>query len=134
MPRFIAPIAIAIALLGLSAAPAVAGKQHMQYAGQTKSGSEFSSRSVTGPCSVETPGSDAVLTCSGKGGSARVTYLFALPQGARSVDLDYLVDKGPGASVASKRVSDTQFRVTVTVSGKGSARVEWVQIHYYRPV
>lgn len=129
MSRSFAPLVFVIALL--SATPAVAGVAPNAYSGQTKLGSMTTSRSVKGDCLATQVLTDLVLGCSGKS-TVQVTYLFTLPHTAGSVTAQVNFDGAhKGASVATKRVSDTQFRVTVTLKGPGRAEIESVMIEYY---
>jgi hypothetical protein len=131
MARFLAPLVLVIALFG--ATPAVAGVGPKAYGGQTKDGSVTTSRSVKGACSITQVMTDVVLRCSGKG-TAEVKYLFTLPKKTGSVTTDVSFDGAhKGAKVATKRVSDTQFRVTVTLNGPGRADIQSVMIRYYYP-
>jgi hypothetical protein len=129
LSRSLAPLVIVIALLG--AAPAAAGVAPNAYRGQTKLGSMTTSRSEKGDCSATQVLTDLVLRCSGKG-TVQVTYLFTLPHKAGSVTAQVNFDGAhTGANVATKRVSDTQFRVTVTLKSPGRAEIESVMIEYY---
>jgi hypothetical protein len=129
LARFLAPIVLVIALL--AAAPATAGVVPKVYGGQIKLGEETASRSATGACSISEAWTDLVLRCDGKG-SAQAKYLFTLPAKAGSVTAQVnFYGTHPGAKVATKRVSDTQFRVTVTQGVQGRADVESVMIEYY---
>jgi hypothetical protein len=131
--RFIAPLVLALALLG--AAPASAGLSPKLYTGQTKLGVQTSSRSATGSCSASVALlTDLMLKCDDSDGKARVKYLYTLPKKAGSVTAQ--VNFNPlvshrGAVVSMKRVSDTQFRVTVTQDGLGRADIVSVTIEYY---
>jgi len=130
--RFIAPLVLATALLG--AAPASAGFAPKLYTGQPRLGVQTSSRSATGSCSASVALlTDLMLKCDSDG-TARVKYLFALPKKAGSVTAQ--VSFNPlvphrGAVVSMKRVSGTQFRVTVTQDSPGRADIESVTIEYY---
>jgi hypothetical protein len=131
LSRFIAPIALFTALL--CASPAVAGLVPKRYGGQMKPGIATASRTDGGSCSVS-PGllADLVLRCGANSGSARAKYLFTLPKDAGSVTAQVnFVGAHSGATVTTKRVSDTQFRVTVTQDSQGWADVESVMIEYY---
>ena len=75
---------------------------------------------------------DLVLRCGGSNGTARAKYLFTLPRNAGSVTWQANFDGNHGgARVSTKRISDTQFRVTVTQDGTGQADVKSVMIEYY---
>jgi hypothetical protein len=129
LPRLIAPLVLVIALLGAS--PAAAGLVPKTYSGQTKLGTATSSRSTKGACSITPVVTDLVLRCDGKG-TAQAKYLFTVPKSAGSVTTQVnFSGSHSGAKVATKRVSDTQFRVTVTQNGQGRAEVQWVMIEYY---
>ena len=133
MLRFSAPLVLIIALLG--AAPASAGLAPKQYTGQTKLGFQTSSRSDGGSCTAA-PGvlTDLVLHCDDPTGRVRVKYLFTLPKKAGSVTAQVnFLGAHRGAVVSTKRVSATQFRVTVTQDSAGSADIESVTIEYYVP-
>ena len=132
MPRFLAPFVLAIALFGAS--PAVAGVAPKLYGGQTKLGIATTSRSTKGPCTITQVLTDLVLRCDSNGGVAQVKYLFTLPKKAGSVtpQVNFNGARG-GASVVTKRVSDTQFRVTVTLKAQGRADIESVMIEYLYP-
>jgi hypothetical protein len=129
--RFSAPLVLVIALLG--AAPASAGLAPKQYTGQARLGVQTSSRKTTGSCSASAGLlTDLVLRCGTSNGMARARYLFTLPKKAGSVtwQVNFFGSHG-GASVSTKRISDTQFRVTVTQDGTGRADIESVTIEYY---
>jgi hypothetical protein len=129
MARFLAPLVLVIALFGAS--PAVAGLVPNLYGGQTKLGVATSSRSTTGACSITEALTDLVLRCDSKGGTAQAKYLFTLPKKAGSVTTQVNFDGAHrGAKVSTKRVSDTQFRVTVTESTQGRADIPSVMIEY----
>jgi len=131
--RFIAPLALATALLG--AAPASAGLAPKLYTGQTRLGVQTSSRSATGSCSASVALlTDLMMRCDTSDGTARVKYVFTLPKKAGSVTAQ--VNFNPlvshrGTDVSMKRVSDTQFRVIVTQDSPGRADLESVTIEYY---
>ena len=130
MSRFIAPAVLFVALLG--AAPATAGLTAKHYNGQKRLGFATSSRTVSGSCSAAALVTDLVLRCGASNGTARAKYLFTLPKRAGSVTSQVNFHHGHyGASVSTKRISDTQFRVTVTQDGAGQADVESVMIEYY---
>jgi hypothetical protein len=130
--RFSAPLILVIALLG--AAPASAGLAPKLYGGQTRLGMATSSRSASGSCSISTAVTDLILRCDSSKGSAQVKYLFTLPSKAGSVTAQVNFDGAhSGAKVATKRVSATQFRVTVTQDAQGRADIESVMIEYYYP-
>jgi hypothetical protein len=127
--RFSAPLVLVIALLG--AAPASAGLAPKLYGGQTKLGIATTSRSVKGTCSIAPVLTDLVLRCDGKG-TAQAKYVFTLPNKAGSVTAQVnFSGTHRGTKVATKRLSDTQFRVTVTQASQGRAEVESVMIEYY---
>lgn len=131
MARFLAPLVLVIALFGVS--PAVAGvvPNLNLYGGQTKNGSETTSRSVKGSCTITQAVTDLVLRCDGKG-TAQANYVFTVPKTAGSVTKDLTFDGAhKQAVVATTRVSDTQFRVTVTLKGPGRADLQSVMIRYY---
>ena len=131
LPRFIAPLALIIALL--SAAPATAGLVPKMYGGQTKLGMSTASRSDGGSCSVATGLlADAVLRCGSSGGTARARYLFTPPKhtGSITVQVNFF-GSHCGADVHTKRISDTQFRVDVTLADAGRADISSVMIEYY---
>ncbi len=98
-----------------------------------KPGIATASRTDGGSCSVS-PGhlTDLVLRCGGKSGNARAKYLFTLPKnaGSASAQVNFL-GAHSGARVTTKRISDTQFRVTVTQDSQGWTDVESVMIEYY---
>lgn len=129
MLRFIAPLALALALLG--ATPASAGLSPKLYTGQTKLGEQTSSRSEGGSCTVE-PGllTDLILHCDDATGRARAKYLFTLPKKAGSVTAQ-VSGAHRSAVVSTKRVSDTLFRVLVTQDSAGRADIVSVTIEYY---
>ena len=131
MSRFIAPAVLFVALLG--AAPATAGLTAKHYTGQTRLGFATSSRTASGSCSAAAGlWTDLVLRCGASNGTARAKYLFTLPRKAGSVTWQVNFHNGHnGASVSTKRISDTQFRVTVTQDSAGQADVESVMIEYY---
>ena len=132
MPRFVTPIALVLALL--AAAPATAGVAAKLYGGQTRLGSATSSRLSKGACSATQVLTDLVLRCDGNG-TAQAKYLFTLPNTAGSVTAQVNFDGARGgAIVATKRVSATQFRVTVTQKVKGRAEIQSVMIEYYYSV
>jgi hypothetical protein len=127
--RSLAPIALVIALL--SASPAVAGVAAHTYGGQTKDGSATTSRSVKGACTITQALTDLVLRCDGKG-TAQANYVFTLPKTAGSVTKQVSFDGAhKGTTEATKRLSPTQFRVTVTLKGPGRAEIQSVTIEYY---
>jgi hypothetical protein len=131
LSRFIAPLVLALALLG--AAPASAGLAPKDYGGQTKLGVATTSRSYGGSCSIA-PGllTDLVLRCDDSSGRAIAKYLFTLPKNAGSVTWQVnFVRAHRGASVSTKRISDTKFRVNVTQDVPGRADIESVMIEYY---
>ena len=131
MLRFIAPLVLALALLG--AAPASAGVSPKLYTGQTKLGVQTSSRTASGSCSTSVGLlTDLVLRCTGSSGTAKAKYTFTLPKKAGSVtwQVNYL-GTHRGSTVSVKRTSDTQFRVTVTQNSAGSTEIESVTIEYY---
>lgn len=135
MSRFLAPLVLVIALLG--AAPASAGLVPKLYGGQTKPGIATSSRSAAGSCSSapELLTGHLVLRCDDSSGRVRAKYLFTLPKKAGSVNWQAnFAGAHRGASVSTRRISDTQFRVTVTQDGAGRADIESVTIEYYYPV
>jgi hypothetical protein len=129
--RFIAPLVLATALLG--AAPASAGLAPKLYTGQTRLGVQTSSRSATGSCSASAGLlTDLVLKCDDSDGKVRVKYLFTLPKKAGSVTAQVsFLGLHRGAGVTMRRVTDTQFRVTVTQDNPGRADIESVTIEYY---
>ena len=98
-----------------------------------KPGIATASRTDGGSCSVS-PGllTDLVLRCGGNSGTATAKYLFTLPKnaGSASAQVNFL-GAHSGARVTTKRISDTQFRVTVTQDSQGWADVESVMIEYY---
>jgi hypothetical protein len=103
------------------------------YGGKTKLGTANSSRMVKGACSITAAATDLVLRCDAKG-TAQAKYVFTLPSKAGSVTTQVNFDGAHrGAKVATKRISDTQFRVTVAQSGQGRAEVRSVMIEYYYP-
>jgi hypothetical protein len=129
--RFSAPLILVIALLG--AAPASAGLVPKQYTGQTRPGVQTSSRSDSGSCTAA-PGlvADLVLRCGSSTGKAGAKYVFTVPKKAGSVTWQVSFWGGhAGASVSTKRISDTQFRVVVTQDGTGRADIASVTIEYY---
>ena len=131
MLRFLAPLTLALALLG--AAPASAGLAPKLYTGQTKLGEQTSSRSDGGSCTVE-PGllTNLVLHCDDSTGRARVKYLFTLPKKAGSVTAQVsFLGAHRGAVVSTKRVSDTLFRVVVMQDSAGGADIVSATIEYY---
>lgn len=131
MSRFIAPAVLLVALL--CAAPATAGLTAKHYTGQTRLGFATSSRTAGGSCSAAAGAlADLVLRCGASNGTARAKYLFTLPKKAGSVtwQVNFVGSHG-GASVSTKRISDTQFRVSVTQDGTGRADIESVTIEYY---
>ena len=73
---------------------------------------------------------EAATTRTGK---ARVKYLFTLPKKAGSVtsQVNFRRWPPPARVVSTKRISDTQFRVTVTQDGPGRADIVSVTIEYY---
>jgi hypothetical protein len=128
--RFTAPVSLAIALL--CATPAAAGLVPKLYGGQTKHGAATTARSADGSCSTVQAATDVVLRCDSGTGSARAKYLFALPNKAGSVMAQVNFDGlHRGATVTTKRVSDTLFRVTVTQGSQGRAEIQSVMIEYY---
>jgi len=129
LSRSLAPLFIAIALI--SASPAVAVASSGVYGGQTKDGSAETSRSVTGPCTITQVVPDLVLRCDEKG-TATVSYVFTVPRSAGSITRQVSLDGDhKGTTVATKRVSPTQFRVTVRLIGPGRADIQSVTIEYY---
>jgi hypothetical protein len=116
----------------LAAAPATAAVlMPKTYDGQTRLGSATSSRTVKGQCSISQGLTSLVLRCDGKG-TAQARYLFTLSRSTGSVTAQVNFDGGRGtAKVATKRVSDTQFRVDVTQASRGRAEIESVMIEYY---
>jgi hypothetical protein len=131
LARFLAPIVLVIALLG--AGPAAAGVAPKVYAGQAELGSDTATTSASGSCS--TSGglvSDLTLRCGSLSGSVRARYLFTVPKKAGSVttQVNFFGSRG-GARVTTKRVSDTQFRVDVTLDSTGRADIASVMIEYY---
>ncbi len=133
MSRFIAPLVLALALLG--AAPASAGLAPKDYGGQTKLGVATTSRSYGGSCSVSAGLlTDLILRCDSSGGFAKAKYVFTVPKKAGSVTVQVNFDGAHrGAKVTTKRVSDTQFRVYVTQSSQGRADIQSVMIEYLYP-
>ena len=132
MKRLLAPLVLSLALL--SASPATAGVLLSKvYGGQARVGASTASRSLSGACSISEALTDLILRCDGKGtGQAR--YLFTLPSNAGSVIAQVnFAGTHRGAKVATKRVSDTQFRVTVTQGEQGRAEIQSVMIEYYYP-
>ena len=131
MSRFTAPIALVTALL--VASPATAGVLPKQYGGQSKLGTGTSSRSPSGSCSVgNAKHTHVMLRCSGSSGRAKVTYLFRLKGKSGSVMAQVnFVGSHRGAVVTTKRLSDSQFRVDVTLDSAGRAEIESVMIEYY---
>ena len=129
MLRFITPLVLALALLG--AAPASAGLSPKLYTGQTKLGVQTSSRAASGSCSASALLTDLVLKCDDTDGRVRVKYLFTLPKKAGSVTAQVSYGLHRGADVTMKRVSDTQFRVTVTQDSPGRADIDLITIEYY---
>jgi len=131
LKRLLAPLALFIVLLGAS--PAAAGLLPKQYGGQTKLGMVTTSRSHSGSCSVSTgPLTHVVLRCRSSKGTARARYLFTLRKHPGSVmaQVNFLGGRH-GAVVTTKRVSDTRFRVDVTLRSAGRADIESVMIEYY---
>ena len=129
MARFLAPFVLVIALLGAS--PAVAGVSPKLYGGQANLGIDTSSESTKGACTITHVLTDVVLRCDSKGGTAQVKYLFTVPKSAGSVTTQLNFDGAHnGTSVEKKRVSPTQFRVTVTLKGAGRADIQSVMIEY----
>jgi hypothetical protein len=128
--RFSAPLVLVIALLG--AAPASAGlvPKHSHYAGQTRLGVQTSSRTVSGSCSTSAGLLDLVMKCDDSDGKARAKYTFTLPKKAGSVTWQ-VNGAHRGATTSVKRVSDTQFRVTVTQGDAGLSDILSVTIEYY---
>jgi hypothetical protein len=129
--RLLAPLALVIVLLGAS--PAVAGLLPKQYAGQTKLGMFTTSRSHGGSCSASTGlVTDVVLRCRSSKGKAQARYMFTLRKhpGSVTTQVNFL-GSHRGAVVTTKRVSDTQFRVDVTLHSAGRADIESVMIEYY---
>ena len=131
MLRFSAPLVLIIVLLG--AAPASAGLAPKHRTGQTRPGFATSSRTAGGSCSAAAGlWTDLVLRCGASNGAASAKYLFTLPKKAGSVTYQVSFFGGHGgASVSTKRISDTQFRVKVTQDGTGWADIESVTIEYY---
>jgi hypothetical protein len=131
LSRFAAPIALVTALL--CASPAAAVLVPKLYGGQTKVGIATTSRSVKGACSIAPVVTDLVLRCDGKG-TAQAKYVFTLPNKAGSVTAQVNFDgTHRGTKVATKRVSETLFRVTVTQDSQGRAEIGSVMIEYYYP-
>jgi len=115
------------------ASPATAGVMPKQYGGQAQLGTATDSRTFSGSCSVGTANqTHGVLRCRSSRGRARVTYLFKLKATSGSVmsQVNFVGDHR-GAVVTTKRVSDTQFRVDVTLDSAGRAEIESVMIEYY---
>ncbi len=104
-----------------------------QYGGQAQLGTATESRAFSGSCSVgRAHQTHAVLRCSTSRGRARVTYLFTLKGHSGSVMSQVnFVGAHRGAVVATKRLSDTEFRVDVTLDSAGRAEIESVMIEYY---
>jgi hypothetical protein len=129
MSRFLAPFVIVIALL--AASPATAGVSPKHYGGQAKQGTATASRSTKGACSVTPVQPELVLRCGGKG-TAQAKFVFTLPKNAGSVTAQVNFEgTHRGAKIATKRLSDTEFRVTVTQSDTGRAVIKSVMIEYY---
>jgi hypothetical protein len=127
--RFIAPFVIVLALL--AASPATAGVSPKHYGGQAKQGNATSSRSTKGSCSATPAQAELVLRCDGNG-TAQARFLFTLPKNAGSVTAQVNFDgTHRGARIATKRLSDTEFRVTVTQVDTGRAVIKSVMIEYY---
>jgi hypothetical protein len=102
------------------------------YGGQTKLGIGTASRSASGSCSVARAVSVLVLRCDSSSGSTRAKYLFTLPKKAGSVTAQVnFAGSHRGATVTTKRVSDNQFRVSVTQDSQGKAGIASVMIEYY---
>jgi hypothetical protein len=131
LSRFIAPAVLVIALLG--AAPASAGLAPKHYTGQVRLGSTTSSRFVSGSCSAAAASSsDLVLRCDNSSGKARAKYTFTLPRKAGSVMWQVNFRGRPDdATLNAKRISDTEFRVSVTQDVAGRADIASVTIEYY---
>lgn len=128
MSRYLAPIALVIVLLG--ATPATAGVVPKTFGGQAQPGTEAST-SEKGSCSASNGSlSDIVLRCGTAPGSVRARYLFTVPKKAGSItaQVNFL---GGRAQISTKRVSDTQFRVDVTLDSSGRADIASVMIEYY---
>ena len=129
MSRSLAPLLLVIALL-LGAAPAVAGTAPI-LGGGTKDGSETTSRSVKGNCTITQAVTDLVLRCDGKG-TAQANYVFTVRKTAGSVSKQVTFNGAhKGTDVTAKRVSPTQERVTITLKGPGRADIQSVTIEYY---
>jgi hypothetical protein len=128
LARSLAPIALVIALLG--ATPATAGVVPKVYGGQAQAGTA-ASVSDTGSCSASSGLlSDLVLRCGTSSGRVRARYLFTVPRKAGSItaQINFLSGR---AQVSTKRVSDTQFRVDVTLDSSGRADIASAMIEYY---
>lgn len=129
MLRFSAPLVLIIALLG--AAPASAGLAPKLYTGQTRLGIQTSSRTANGSCSTSAGLLFVlVMKCDNADGKARAKYTFTLPKKAGSVTWQ-VSGAHRGATVSAKRVSDTEFRVTVTQDDAGRSDIGPVTIEYY---
>jgi hypothetical protein len=131
LSRFAAPLSLIIALL--CAAPASAGVVPNSYHGQTKLGTYEQSVTASGSCSTSDGYSDdIVLRCGSSNGSVRVRYLFNLSRQTGSITAQVnFFGSHTGAVVATKRVSDSQFRVDVTLDSAGRADIGSVMIEYY---
>jgi hypothetical protein len=131
LSRLLAPLALAIALLGAS--PAAAGVVPKVYGGQAAPGTWAVSKSSSGSCSASNGLlSDLLLRCGSSSGTVRARYLFTVPKKAGSItaQVNFLGGRG-AAQVATKRVSDTQFRVDVTLDSASRADISSVMIEYY---
>lgn len=131
LSRFIAPLALIIALL--CAAPAGAGVLPKSYHGQMKQGTYAQSRTASGSCTASDGYSnDVVLRCGSPNGTVHVRYVFQLRHHAGSVTTQVnFYGSHTGAVVATKRVSDSEFRVDVTLDSPGRADIGSVMIEYY---
>jgi hypothetical protein len=132
LKRLLAPLALALALH--SASPAAAGVLPKAYGGQTGLGKDSASISESGSCSASNGLlSDLVIRCAGSSGSVRARYLFTVPRKAGSIttQVNFPLGLRGGARVTTKRVSETQFRVDVTLDSTGRADILSVMIEYY---
>ena len=128
--RLVAPIALLTILL--CASPATAALAPKSYGGQTKWGTYAESRSAGGSCSISNGWwGHLVLYCGGSSGKARARYLFALHNAGSVTAQVNFSGSHRGAVVTTKRISDTKFRVDVTLDSAGRAEIESVMIEYY---
>jgi hypothetical protein len=117
----------------LGASPAAAGVVPKTFGGQTALGTRAVSTSESGSCSASNGLlSDLVLRCGTSSGKVHARYLLTVPKKAGSIiaQVNFLGGRG-AAQVATRRVSDTQFRVDVTLDRAGRADISSVMIEYY---